>query len=88
MRTKLVVINNHTLATLKPSPTFGLPLAWPLASSVIRGSNRTCPLSAMDSILIGSTDNVRLANAKDFDEFRVQFTERGWANKKEYEYAE
>lgn len=82
MKTKLIVINNHTLATLEPNSK----IAWPLASSVIRGSSRCSPLSAMDSIYLTERDNTRLANAKDFDEFRVLFTENGWGNKNEYEY--
>ncbi len=82
MRIKLIVIDNHTLAYLAPNNNY----AYPLASSVIKGSARSCPLSAMDSIYLTELNKTRLASAKDFDEFRVSF--KGYDNKKEYEYAE
>lgn len=77
---KLVVVDNHTLATLRPNATE----VYPIAASVIRGSTRTSPLSSMEPLPIGSNTNIRLASAKDFDDFRVSFD--GYNNEDVYEF--
>lgn len=78
-RIKLVVVENHTLGFINP----GSKYANVLHASVLRGSPHTTLLSSLEPILLGSK-NVRLASAKDFDEFRVSMV--GFDNEQEYEF--
>lgn len=74
---KLVVFNEHTLGYIHPAaPT----LVQHLHCSILKGGTNSSGAS-----IIGSNDKVRLASEKDFDEFRVVFSE-GYKNG-EYEYA-
>ena len=78
MKTKLVVLNEHTLGYIIPS----LPkYVQVLHSSILKGS----PYGNWPgSILIGSGDKIRLASSVDFNEYRV--SETGFMNPKEYDY--
>jgi guanyl-specific ribonuclease Sa len=78
MKTKIVVLNEHTLGYI----TSDLPnYVQILHSSILKGS----PYGLNpDSILIGSGDKLRLASSIDFNEYRV--SERGFINPREYEY--
>lgn len=79
-RTKLVVLNEHTLGYITP----GLPdVVHHLHASVLRGATNT-GIGASTTIVLG--DSVRLAGPKDFDEYRVVF--EGYGNPDEYEYDE
>lgn len=79
-RTKLIVIGEHTLGYIQPGSDYtGI-----LHASILKGATITNSPAMTSVITAGQT--VRLATAKDFDEFRVVFT--GYDNKKEYEFAE
>ena len=77
----LVVINNHTLGYITPERSNYVQV---LHASVLRGSPKSSPLSAMESILISTLDILRLASEKDFDDFRVSFV--GFDNEQEYKF--
>lgn len=81
---KLVVLNEHTLGFIFPQSYYEKPLGLThvniLHASVLKGAIQT-----LNPVLLGSTDNVRLASEKDFDSFRVYFG--SFANEQEYEYA-
>lgn len=80
MRTKIVVVNEHTLGYIHPQ----LPNeAGILQASVLRGATHSwmegpLPLSPLDT--------VRLATPADFDTFHVHFC-KGYQNPAEYEMA-
>lgn len=77
-KTKLVVIDEHTLGYIEP----GSDYAGVLHASVLRGSHLQTP------VLIKSNGvkyhKVRLASKKDFDDFRVSFD--GYNNEDVYEF--
>jgi len=80
MRTKLVVINEHTLGYIHPLAPNEAGI---LNASCLRGATRfwcdgPIPLSPLD--------NVRLATPADFNTFRVVFS-KGYQNPAEYEMA-
>jgi hypothetical protein len=78
MKTKIVVLNEHTLGYITPDLPNYVQI---LHSSILKGS----PYGLHpDSILIGSGDKIRLASSIDFNEYRV--SERGFMNPREYEY--
>jgi hypothetical protein len=78
MKTKIVVLNEHTLGYIIPQLPNYVQI---LHSSILRGS----PYGLYpDSILIGSGDTIRLASSVDFDEYRV--SEIGFMNPTKYEY--
>lgn len=78
-RIKLVVLNEHTLGYVYPNKPNDCFI---LQSSVIRGAVN----NGFMKPICYKLDNVRLASAKDFDEFRVVFN--GYNNPNEYEFAE
>lgn len=80
-RIKLVVLNEHTLGYIRPEQPNDCYI---IRSSVIKGAVDNGFMKPICYAL----DKVRLASAKDFDEFRVVFTERGYNNSQEYEFAE
>lgn len=79
MKTTLIVIDEHTLATHKPNSLY----ANVLAASVLKGSPIADPLSAMEPIIIAGK-TVRLASRQDFENFRVSF--KGFDNSDEFEF--
>lgn len=80
-KTKLVVINEHTLGFIFPESKY----ASVLHASVLRGSPIAGSfLSANEPILLGSHHKVRLASPKDFDDYRVSMV--GFTDEQEYEY--
>ncbi|MSW53420.1 MAG: hypothetical protein F2817_21340 [Actinobacteria bacterium] len=83
-RIKLVVVDEHTLGFIFPQSYYdkpsGLVYVNILHASVLKGAVNTA-----DPILIGSTNKVRLASEKDFDDFRVVMN--GYKNNpNEYEF--
>ena len=82
-RIKLVVLNEHTLGFIFPPSHYenysGLTFVNILHASILKGAVQT-----VNPILIGSTDIVRLASEKDFDDFRCMFD--GFNNENEYEF--
>jgi len=76
---KLVVFNEHTLGYISPE----LPqYVQPLRASILKGA----PFETHEtSKYISKADNIRLASAKDFDDFRCSFV--GYS-KEEYEFQE
>lgn len=79
-RIQLVVVNEHTLGYIRPESPHSLII---LHTSILKGSywNQNA-----GPVLLSSMDNVRLASRKDFEEYRVLFTDRGYGNKDIYEY--
>lgn len=77
-KTKLVVLNEHTLGYIVPN----LPqYIHPLSISIRKGAPfETYPSSKW----ISKNDKIRLASAKDFEDFRCSF--EGYSEK-EYEFA-
>lgn len=67
-RIKIVVVNEHTFGYQNPgSNSVGI-----LHASILKGAVFSVnPVS----MLIGSRDTVRLANEKDFHEFRIEFSQ-------------
>lgn len=80
MRTKLVVIDSHTLGYITPNNNV---FAGVLHASVLKGASSSCPLSSMCPVSTRGR-HIRLASEKDFNEFRVSF--EGFNNEKEYEF--
>lgn len=84
-RIKLIVIDEHTLGCLRPNSNY----ADVLHASVLRGSPYSTLLSSLNPILLKRNDvwfhEIRLASAKDFDDYRVCF--KGFDNELEYEFA-
>jgi hypothetical protein len=62
-RTKLVVLNNHTLGYILPDSKY----VSPLRASILKGATSENP------IMLSPDDDVRLASEKDFEEFGVSF---------------
>lgn len=77
---KLVVYNEYALGYIHPETPDTINT---LSDSVIKGVPRT---ELCEPYYIRKNDNVRLANEKDFDDFRVDF--KGYSNKNIYEYSE
>ena len=83
-RIRLVVVDEHTLGYIFPQSYYDKPLGLVYANilhaSILKGAVNT-----ERPILIGSTNKVRLANEKDFNDFRVCFN--GYKNNpQEYEF--
>lgn len=78
MKTKLVIFNEHTLGYVSPEMPDTLMV---LHASILRGA---CFEVLPSSKHISSRDKVRLATAKDFDDYRVSF--KGFDNPELYEY--
>ncbi len=78
-KTKLVVFNEHTLGYITPEfPQY----IQPLRASILKGA----PFETVETPkCISKADKIRLASAKDFDDFRCSFV--GYT-KEEYEFAE
>jgi len=75
---KLVVFNEHTLGYILPKTPNTLCV---LHASILRGAINS------GSSHINSNDKVRLANEKDFEDYRIMFN--GYKNNlQEYEYAQ
>ena len=72
---KLVVINEHTLGYLIPNSDY----AGVLHTSILRGST----YNKRNNVFVKG-QNVRLASAKDFEDYRVSF--KGFNNPKEFEF--
>ena len=78
-RTKLVVVDEHTLGYIDPEqPDY----AGVLHASILKGATFCVPAS-IEPILI-KHKKVRLASAKDFNDFRVSF--KGFDNEQLYEF--
>lgn len=76
-RIKLVVLEEHTLGYILP----GYPdYVCILHTSILRGS----PYSPHGGAISVKGKKIRLASAKDFDEYRCVF--KGFDNPEEYEY--
>ena len=72
---RLVVVNEHTLAYMIDDKNAGV-----IRASVLKGSShKDC------DIFSTQYSKVRLASAKDFEEYRVCF--KGFDNTEEYEFA-
>jgi hypothetical protein len=83
-RIKLVVLNEHTLGYIFPRSSYegewkNLVYVNILHASVLKGATQTS-----NPVLLCSTDKIRLASEKDFDDFRVNF--KGYNNAVEYEF--
>lgn len=84
-RIKLVVYKNHSLGYIFPERSKEVQI---LHANVLKGAPFGLEGS---SAMIFNDDDVRLASAKDFDEYKVQFLSdngKGFNNKKEYHFAE
>ena len=81
-RIKLVVADEHTLGYIIPNSN-NVSI---LQASVLRGASSACPLSSMTPKPKSLFETIRLATAKDFDDYRVSMA--GFDNKKEYEFAD
>lgn len=74
-RTRLVVTDEHTLGYITPNSN----IVGILHASVLKGAATSNPTPTY------MFKKIRLATAKDFDDFRVSFV--GFNNEKEYEFA-
>lgn len=74
---KLVVIDNHTLASIRPGSMF----AEVLKASTLKGA----PFRVHDDPILYAGNNVRLATEQDFVDFRCVFD--GYKNDPQYEYS-
>jgi hypothetical protein len=78
MKTKVVVLNNHTLGFISPDVPNDVQI---LHSSILKGS----PFGIhQDSAPIRANDTIRLATSFDFNDFRV--SEVGWYSDTDCEY--
>lgn len=77
---KLVVINENTLGYIKPNQT---DRYYVIHASILKGA--TFEMYPNDK-LIHKSDKIRLANQKDFADYRVSM--KGFDNKRFYEFDE
>lgn len=78
-KTKLIVVNEHTLGYFLPGETENYGV---LHASILKGATFEISPGIKS---IKSLDNVRLASEKDFEAFRVSF--EGFGNRNEYEFS-
>jgi hypothetical protein len=79
-KTKLVVVDEHTLGYILPESPDYLGI---LHTSILKGST----LNSFSGSVCIKNRNVRLASEKDFDDFRVSFSS-AYKNTNNYEYKE
>lgn len=80
---KLIVFDEWVLGYVLPEFPNDVQI---LHASILKGRRYIDHLAS--SLPIARTSKVRLASPKDFEDYRVLFTDNGYGNKAIYEYAE